>query len=278
MKTLKYVIMSLVFLAGCGEKEEETAASTTKATLPDGTEVELDANRLYSDGVCEVDNVNTTTYRKSYVSLTEDKFLVWSVVFFNDSCDVAQDHVAFGAPTSFGLLNYDGSAGGIDLEGDQQADYNMVVTDEQLSLEGITGELEDQTFAKESAAFSLDKLFDFSLEVNTPTLTNDNLEVSFTVALLTDDFLVDGVSYLKFVDAEIICRLATGSTVRPKFSSGTSTNRLDGAGTYTATAALLSTQKGVALKSCEVDLESVYEQTASSYRSLIIKSDEIIIE
>jgi hypothetical protein len=279
MKLFSAFLVLTALSASCGEKKEEED-SVVKATMPDGTEVELNKDRLYADSKCEVDNVLTSTYRKNWFSVSGDKLYIWGVVFFDDTCDTAKDHVVFGSPISWTLKDFDGSKGAFDIDEDQTADYEITVSDDQLGIHPLfeAEYAEDESFAKAETAFSFDKMFDFSLDVTKPVLTSTHLQLDFTVALTTDDFLVNGASYLKSIYAEISCKLANGSTVRPRFSDATRENKLDGAGPYSASAVLTASQKGVAVTSCEVFLERIYESSDAGSSGWEVKSMEITIE
>jgi hypothetical protein len=280
MKLLSSLIFLTALNIGCGEKQDEKEESILKATMPDGTEVELNKNQLYVESDCEVDNVLTSTYRKVWYSLSGDQFYIWELVFFNDACDLEQDYMVFGEPRVWTLQGFDGSKGTIDLENDQVADYEIAVSEEQLSLHPLfeADYAQDETFAKSEASFLPEKLFDFSLDVAKPTLSSTDLSLEFTLALTTDDFLVNGASYLKSIYADINCKMANGSTARLTLPNAGKENRLDGAGTYSATGALLNNQKGLAVKSCEVFLERKIESTDAGSSAWEIKSVEITME
>jgi hypothetical protein len=130
----------------CGEKKEEKTDNIVAVKLPDGTEIELNKDRLYAESECEVDNVLTSTYRRNWYSI--------NVVFIDD---------------------------------DQKADYEITATDGELTIHAVCegNDEVDTVYAKTEAVFSTDRIFDFSLDVE------------FTLALTTDDFLVNEASYLK---------------------------------------------------------------------------------
>ncbi|HET9240139.1 MAG TPA: hypothetical protein VFO10_22945 [Oligoflexus sp.] len=277
---MKVWSLGLVFAAlsiGCGEKKEEKTENIVQVKLPDGTGIELNKDRLYAESECELDNVLTSTYRKNWYSISRDYFVMWGLVFFNANCDTAQEHLVFGSPFTIGLKDFDGSKGTVDVNDDQKADYEITATEDQLTIHAVYdgNEEVDTVYAKSEDVFSTDRIFDFSLEVSTPTLTATQLDVEFKLALTTDDFLVNEASYLKSIYAETTCKLANGAIVHPMLPDETRDNRLDGAGTYKASAVLSANQKNSALKSCEVYLERVYEATDSGRSGAEIKSVEI---
>ncbi|WP_141733380.1 hypothetical protein [Oligoflexus tunisiensis] len=278
MKAIPSVLLLTALSISCAEKKDESESTVISATLPDGTEVQLDQSRLYAESTCEVDNVINGTYRKTWYSISDDKLTIWSLVFLNDACDVTQDYVVFESPISLSLAGFDGSTATVDVDDDQTPDFDILVSDTQLSVQPRFEDAEDQTYDKSEAVFSIDRIFDFSLEMEPPTVTTDNLEVNFTVDLLTDDFLVADASYLKSVYASISCVLANGVTVRPTLPGQTRENKLDGAGSYTASVALILNQKGLAAKSCEVYLDRIYEKTANGSLGVEIKSAQVTIE
>jgi hypothetical protein len=77
---------------------------------------------------------------------------------------------------------------------------------------------------------------------------------------------VNGTSYLYSIYGEITCRLVNGATVRPRFSDSTRDNKLAGAGTYSASAVITASLQGLAVKTCEVFLERIYEATNAGMR------------
>jgi hypothetical protein len=280
MKVLRPLLILTALSASCAEKKDEEEDSILKATMPDGTEVELNKDQIYVESDCELDNVLTSTYRKTWYSVSGDQFSVWGLVFFNEACDLEQDYIVFGAPLVWTLQGFDGSKGTIDLGNDQVADYEITLSDEQLLLHPLfeADYAQDETFAKSESTFRPEKLFDFSLDVAQPILSDTNLSLDFTLALTTDDFLINGSSYLKSIYADISCKLANGSTARLSLPDSGKENRLDGAGTYSVSAALLNNQKGVALRSCEVFLERKVESSEAGSSGWEIKSVEITVD
>lgn len=276
MKVWSLSLMLAAMTVSCGEKKEEKT-NVVNVKLPDGTEIELNKDRLYAESECEVDNVLTSTYRKNWYSLSADKFVMWSLVFFNANCDTAQEHVVFGSPFSISLKDFDGTKGTLDVDDDQKVDYEVTATADQLTIHAVYegNEEADTIYAKTEEVFSTERFFDFSLDVATPTLTATQLDVEFTLALTTEDFLVNDVSYLKSIYAEITCKLANGVIIRPMLPGSTRDNLLSGAGTYKASAVLNASQKNSPVASCEVYLERVYEATDSGRSGAEIQSVEI---